>query len=387
MTLVQGDAAPPQIVAALQAIGRAGVDVVLLIRGGGSLEDLWAFNDERVARAIVDCPVPVVSGVGHEIDFSIADFVADLRAPTPSAAAELATPDAWELRQRVDGLRALLDRQLGDRLSLAADGLDALRHRLDRCAPERGLAERRRGLAELGARLERAVQGDLRLRRSGAAGLAQRLASLGQLSAVLAHEIRNPLASLKGNAQLLAQLLPAGDKPRAKADRVVDEAIRLEDLTNDLLAFARTGELHRREVDPAALLREVASAAAPEGGPAPAIELDTGAAPRTWSLDPERMRQVLGNLCDNAVKAGAPVRASVSLDGGGRLRFQVRDAGAGIAPDDLPHIFEPFFTKRIQGTGLGLAVAKRVVELHQGAITAANAPGGGAIFQVTLPPA
>ena len=216
---------------------------------------------------------------------------------------------------------------------------------------------------------------------------AQRLASLGQLSAVLAHEIRNPLASLKGNAQLLAQLLPAGDKPRAKADRVVDEAIRLEDLTNDLLAFARTGELHRREVDPAALLRDVASAAAPEGGPAPAIELDTGAAPRTWSLDPERMRQVLGNLCDNAVKAGAPVRASVSLDGGGRLRFQVRDAGAGIAPDDLPHIFEPFFTKRIQGTGLGLAVAKRVVELHQGAITAANAPGGGAIFQVTLPPA
>ena len=176
--LVQGDAAPPQIVAALRAIGQAGVDVVLLIRGGGSLEDLWAFNDERVARAIVDCPVPVVSGVGHEIDFSIADFVADLRAPTPSAAAELATPDAWELRQRVDGLRAFLDRQLSDRLSLATDGLDALRHRLDRCAPERGLAERRRGLAELGARLERAVQGDLRLRRSGAAGLAQRLTSL-----------------------------------------------------------------------------------------------------------------------------------------------------------------------------------------------------------------
>ncbi|MCC6995351.1 MAG: hypothetical protein IT370_12135 [Deltaproteobacteria bacterium] len=215
---------------------------------------------------------------------------------------------------------------------------------------------------------------------------AQRLASLGQLSAVLAHEIRNPLASLKGNAQLLAQLLPAGEKPRAKADRVVDEAVRLEDLTNDLLAFARTGELHRREVDPAALLREVASAAAPEGGPAPAIELDLGAAPRTWSLDPERMRQVLGNLCDNAVKAGAPVRACVGLESG-RLRFQIRDSGAGIAPDDLPHIFEPFFTKRIQGTGLGLAVAKRVVELHQGKITAANAPGGGAIFQVTLPPA
>ncbi|MCE7938993.1 MAG: exodeoxyribonuclease VII large subunit, partial [Chloroflexi bacterium CFX6] len=115
-TLVQGDAAPDQIVAALAAVARAGVEVVLLARGGGSLEDLWAFNDERVARAIAACPVPVVCGVGHEIDFTIADFVADVRAPTPSAAAEMVTPDARELRLAVDDRRLRLTRSVADRV-------------------------------------------------------------------------------------------------------------------------------------------------------------------------------------------------------------------------------------------------------------------------------
>src|SRR5206468_5050761 len=88
----------------------------------------------------------------------------------------------------------------------------------------------------------------------------RRLASLGEMSAVLAHEIRNPLASLKGNAQLLARMLPAGDKPAQKAARVVDEAVRLESLTNDLLQYVRTGELRRAPVDPAALVRASAAA-------------------------------------------------------------------------------------------------------------------------------
>jgi two-component system sensor histidine kinase HydH len=212
---------------------------------------------------------------------------------------------------------------------------------------------------------------------------ARRLASLGELSAVLAHEIRNPLASLKGNAQLLAQGLPAGEKPRQKADRVVDEAIRLENLTNDLLEFVRSGEIERRDTDPAALLSSSVRGLALGAGSAP-IEVDSGAAPDAWSLDGGRMAQVLTNLLENAVQAGAPVRAKVAAEGGS-LVFEVRDSGPGVPEDEKERIFEPFYTKRTRGTGLGLAVAKRVVELHRGTISVANAPGGGAVFRVAVP--
>ena len=119
-TLVQGDQAPPQIVAAIQALNDySDVDVIIIARGGGSLEDLWAFNDEWVARAITASRVPVVSGVGHEVDFTIADFAADVRAPTPSAAAELAVPDRAELQAAVGRqwmrLAGVLQRRLAER--------------------------------------------------------------------------------------------------------------------------------------------------------------------------------------------------------------------------------------------------------------------------------
>lgn len=100
-TLVQGLEAPAQIVRALQRLDGAGVDVILLARGGGSMEDLWSFNDETVARTVAACVTPVVSGVGHETDFTIVDFVSDLRAPTPSAAAELCTPDWYDESDRI----------------------------------------------------------------------------------------------------------------------------------------------------------------------------------------------------------------------------------------------------------------------------------------------
>ncbi len=229
----------------------------------------------------------------------------------------------------------------------------------------------------------------------------RRLAGLGQMSAVLAHEIRNPLASLKGNAQLLARALPAGELPRRKADRVVDEAVRLERLTNDLLEFARMAELQRTSVDPTALAREVAEATtagtpgaatgsptgAPTGGPSGGIDIDSAGAPAAWSMDRERMRQVLINLMSNAVQAGdGRVRVSVAR-ADGQLVYEVRDHGEGIAEEDLGRIFEPFYTKRVRGTGLGLAVARRLVELHGGSIDADNAPGGGARFRVRIPPA
>jgi len=177
-TLVQGDGAPEQIVAALEAIGGAGVDVVIVTRGGGSLEDLWAFNDERVARAIASCPIPVVAGVGHETDFTIADFVADMRAPTPSAAAELATPDAWELAQNVDELRERLGRQMRSQLETAVQELAHARRRLTHASPARTVAEGETALVNLGGRLQRSLVSRLRLARADLEGQRRRLAAL-----------------------------------------------------------------------------------------------------------------------------------------------------------------------------------------------------------------
>lgn len=175
---VQGKEAPSAIVAALAAASRAGVhDVLLVTRGGGSIEDLWAFNDEAVARAIRASAIPVVSAIGHEVDFTIADFVADLRAATPSAAAELLVPDAndvaRDLRHRLTRLELLMRRALQTRaqrldrayarldahrpqarLALGASRLDTLQQRLRHIVAERHhRAERRVG--ELAARLER----------------------------------------------------------------------------------------------------------------------------------------------------------------------------------------------------------------------------------------
>jgi two-component system sensor histidine kinase HydH len=224
----------------------------------------------------------------------------------------------------------------------------------------------------------------------------RRLASLGEMSAVLAHEIKNPLASLKGNAQLLARMLPDGEKPRAKADRVVDEAMRLEQLTNDLLQFVRTGTVQRTAIDPAALVRDAAAAvtARPDPAPDPAdaaprdagslIAIDTAQAPPTWPLDAGRLRQVVVNLLDNALAAGPPVRATVRRDRG-QLVIEITDHGPGVPEDERDKIFEPFFTGKIQGTGLGLAIVRRVVELHHGTIAVHAGPGGGAVFRVEIP--
>lgn len=207
----------------------------------------------------------------------------------------------------------------------------------------------------------------------------QRLATLGQMSAVLAHEIRNPLASLKGNSQLLARMLDEDTKPRSKANRVVAEAERLETLTNDLLEFARSGEIEREPSDPAELMRE---AAALHSG---RITIDDGRAPQSWRLDRKRMGQVLTNLLDNAASVSEDAVEATVAEERGELAITVRDHGPGIAPEDLPHLFEPFFTKRTRGTGLGLAVVKRLVELHNGTVSAENAAGGGAVFRVRIP--
>ena len=178
-TLVQGDQAPAQIVAALRTLdARDDVDLILLVRGGGSLEELWAFNNEGVARAIAACQHPVVTGVGHETDFTIADFVADERAPTPSAAAELAVPDQAEMRgwlaEQGDRLRA----SMGRRLSEARQTLSQAQALLRRFSPRTRLDAQRQYVDDLGQRAERAMGHRLALERAALTGLEARLAAL-----------------------------------------------------------------------------------------------------------------------------------------------------------------------------------------------------------------
>ncbi len=208
------------------------------------------------------------------------------------------------------------------------------------------------------------------------------LATLGEMSAVMAHEIRNPLASLKGHAQLLAEEVPEG-KPRTRVARVVDEAIRLERLTNDLLAFARSAEVKLAPVSPAELL----AAAAAGSRAASRVQLDTGRAPAQFPLDGPRLQRALANLLDNAADASdQPVEATAAASPGG-LAFTVRDHGPGVPAADRERVFEAFVTGKSQGTGLGLAVARRIVELHGGRLTVEDAPGGGALFRVEIPTA
>lgn len=128
--LVQGDAAPRELIAAVEAVGsRRCADVIIIGRGGGSMEELWAFNDEGLARAIVRCPVPVISAVGHETDFTICDFVSDLRAPTPSAAAELAVPERTRLMAQVAGAEVMLRRGMIKNLERQRERLTSLSSR------------------------------------------------------------------------------------------------------------------------------------------------------------------------------------------------------------------------------------------------------------------
>ena len=173
---VQGEAAPAQLLRQLQAAGASGrYDALLLTRGGGSLEDLWAFNDEALARAIVASPVPVVSAVGHEVDFSIADFVADLRAPTPSAAAELLVPDRDALRRRLRDLHAILARDHARVLRQRAQRLDQAFARLQAASPRARLLAGRQRLGHLELRLGRALRQPLQLQQRHLASLQARL--------------------------------------------------------------------------------------------------------------------------------------------------------------------------------------------------------------------
>lgn len=187
-TLVQGVDAPRQIVQALSIANHyhhttAPIDTLILARGGGSIEDLWAFNDESVAHAVVQSSIPVIAGVGHETDFTIADFVADFRAPTPSAAAAAAVPDRKEIGEQLQELQSQLMARARERVDDEHGQLLQLRARLQRIAPQRQLDQRRQRLTDRTERLyERHV---LRLQR-----LHHQLTSASaQLAALNPHSI------------------------------------------------------------------------------------------------------------------------------------------------------------------------------------------------------
>lgn len=175
---VQGADAPAELLAAMQAVNHhRWADVVIIGRGGGSLEDLVAFNDEQVARTVAESRLPVVSAVGHETDFSICDFVADLRAPTPSAAAELCTPDQAALKESFARAQRQLLLRMQGRQQGEMQRLDHLGHRLRQRHPAVRLAEQRQLLGQVQLRLQRAIQSRIDKRSVSMTSLARQLAA------------------------------------------------------------------------------------------------------------------------------------------------------------------------------------------------------------------
>jgi len=194
---VQGTGAAQEIAVAVRELAGpneafAPLDLIVVTRGGGSIEDLWEFNEEIVARAIFNSAVPIVSAVGHEIDFTICDFVSDLRAPTPSAAAELIVPDIIDLQRRIDGCTRALARQLLNRVRDAQQGLDHARETLQRCLAHK-IDSYKRGLLHVAATLyARSPARELMIRRNRFADLHRRLvASPGRLLENARHRFRH----------------------------------------------------------------------------------------------------------------------------------------------------------------------------------------------------
>lgn len=180
---VQGDQAPAQLVRALKQLNRlAHPDVILLARGGGSLEDLWAFNDESVVRAVVASTAPVVSGVGHETDFTLVDFAADVRAPTPTGAAVVATPHVDDLKRGLLERLNRLDGDMENRLSSAQRGWSDLKTRLERLSPMHQIQNDRQRLDQLQERTRRALVSALRLQHTHLESLHKRMDSLSPLA-------------------------------------------------------------------------------------------------------------------------------------------------------------------------------------------------------------
>ena len=201
--LVQGEEAAGSIAAGIRTLDAMELDVLIVGRGGGSIEDLWAFNEEMVARAIFDCQTPVISAVGHETDVTIADYVADLRAPTPSAAAELAVFDYRQFEERLLLYEQNLVRSMGRRMERLRYRMEQYRLRLHFQDPERQLRDRRQQLAKAEERLGQVMEERLREARHRLALISGRLHGLSPLKKIcngfgfVTHEDGRRLESVK----------------------------------------------------------------------------------------------------------------------------------------------------------------------------------------------
>ncbi len=219
---------------------------------------------------------------------------------------------------------------------------------------------------------------------------ADRLAAVGRLSANMAHEIRNPLASISGAVEALARDLPPDHTRSQLVEIVLRESARLNQIVGDFLEYARPAPMAAIEINMAEILDEVLLLIEHRTLPANLkVAREYGDALPTRA-DPQRLRQAVWNLCLNAVQAmpeGGELRVGArSLrERGGRLQISITDTGQGIADGDLPHIFEPFFSTKPEGSGIGLALVYRVVEEHGGSVEVRSRVGEGTTFILTLP--
>ena len=267
---VQGEAAPGELMAALDtAIQRDECDVLIIGRGGGSLEDLWAFNDEALARAIAECPIPIVSAVGHEVDFTISDFVADLRAPTPSGAAEIVVPSQHDWLRRVNTLAVRIGR-IGERaVQDRAQELDWLGKRLFAASPEATLRRQHNGLRENRSRLAAAMrtqllelQNDAQALRSDLMQQSPALAvqrSIGQLATLrqrLGSGVHDALSDVTHRIALLGRALNSVS-PLATLDRGYAIVLNEEGIALTNAAAASTGDEIRARLSKGELVANV----------------------------------------------------------------------------------------------------------------------------------
>lgn len=223
-------------------------------------------------------------------------------------------------------------------------------------------------------------------RHHGEMNRRKELARLGEMGAVMAHEIRNPLAGIKGFAQLI-ELAPDIEQARRHAGKIVTQSLRMETLVNDLLTYARSDQAERAAADLSLLVRECALLVHVEAREQGVIMQIDPVQPVMAQISADRVTQMLLNLLKNALQAmpeGGQLRIGLQRHGR-NARIAVADTGTGIPPEQLPHIFEPFWTSKAKGTGLGLALCRKVAEEHSGMLTVQSTPGGGTEFTFTLP--